>query len=289
MIPVLTYWGVSLAALITGSVLIEVVYGLSGMGRLTVRRDQPAGLADCAAGGAVLRRDLAHYQPDHRSAVRRAGPAHQATPSARGRNASFGCRNIFARLCAAARPFATGTGRDRVPRFCRAKPLGAIGAVIIALMLFAAVAAPQIVQYDFQQTRPREKLQSPSADHWFGTDQFGRDIFARIVYGARVSLSVGFIGTFLGVFVGSAIGLFGGYLGGKLDMVLMRIVDAVQAFPGLILALAIVAALGPGLPRHSWPYRSLCSRGRHGWCVPRYCRPSRHRGWRRRGPWAHRT
>jgi peptide/nickel transport system permease protein len=133
--------------------------------------------------------------------------------------------------------------------FIRNKPLGAFGAFIILLMVVAAVGAPVLGTQDYQRIHPREKLQPPSASHWFGTDQFGRDFYSRIVYGARTSLYVGFMGTFLGVGVGSVIGLFSGYFGGKLDMVLMRFVDAFQAFPGLILALAIVAALGPGLTK----------------------------------------
>ena len=132
-------------------------------------------------------------------------------------------------------------------RFARAKPLGAIGAAIIFLMVFAAVFAPVIAPQDYRRVNARQKLLPPSTEHWLGTDQLGRDFYSRIVYGARVSLMVGFMGTALGVGVGSLIGLVAGYVGGKTDMVLMRFTDAVQAFPGLILALAIVAALGPGL------------------------------------------
>jgi peptide/nickel transport system permease protein len=131
--------------------------------------------------------------------------------------------------------------------FARSKPLGAVGALIIFLMLFAAAAAPLITPHDYRKINSRERLEAPSGAHWFGTDQLGRDLFSRIVYGARVSLFVGFTGTVLGVGIGSLIGLIAGYFGGKLDMVLMRFTDAVQAFPGLILALAIVAAMGPGL------------------------------------------
>ncbi len=133
--------------------------------------------------------------------------------------------------------------------FSRAKPLGAFGAAIIFVMIFAALFADLVGTQDYQRVRPREKLQTPSAQHWLGTDQLGRDLYSRIVYGARVSLFVGFTGTFLGVFLGSFIGLVSGYFGGKLDMVLMRFTDAIQAFPGLILALAIVAALGPGITK----------------------------------------
>ena len=131
--------------------------------------------------------------------------------------------------------------------FCRAKPLGAISALIIIAMIVAAAAAPIVAPQDYRKINAREKLQGPSLKHWLGTDQLGRDMYSRIVYGARISLFVGFTGTVLGVGVGSLIGLLAGYFGGKLDMLLMRFVDAVQAFPGLILALAIVAALGPGL------------------------------------------
>jgi peptide/nickel transport system permease protein len=131
--------------------------------------------------------------------------------------------------------------------FIRTKPLGAFGALIIFLMLFAAAFAPLITQYDYRTINTRERLVAPSPDHWFGTDQLGRDFFSRIVYGARVSLFVGFVGTVLGVGGGSLIGLIAGYFGGKTDMILMRFADAIQAFPGLILALAIVAAMGPGL------------------------------------------
>lgn len=132
-------------------------------------------------------------------------------------------------------------------RFSRSKPLGALSAALIFLMIFAAAFAPLITPHDYRKISAREKLQGPSASHWLGTDQLGRDLYSRIVYGARVSLFVGFVGTILGVGVGSMIGLLAGYFGGKLDMILMRFSDAVQAFPGLILALAIVAALGPGL------------------------------------------
>jgi peptide/nickel transport system permease protein len=134
-----------------------------------------------------------------------------------------------------------------IMRFSRAKPLGAISAFLILLMVFAAVFAPIVATHDYRKVNAREKLQGPSAEHWLGTDQLGRDMFSRIVYGARVSLFVGFVGTLLGVGIGALIGLLAGYSSGKTDMVLMRFSDAVQAFPGLILALAIVAALGPGL------------------------------------------
>ena len=137
----------------------------------------------------------------------------------------------------------------RVLWFARAKPLGALGALIILLMVVAAVGAPVLAPQDYKQINPREKLQGPSAEHWFGTDQLGRDMYTRIIYGARVALGVGLAGTILSVGVGALVGLVSGYFGGKLDLVLMRIVDAIQAFPGLILAMALVAVLGYGLEK----------------------------------------
>ncbi|MFN8558465.1 MAG: ABC transporter permease [Dehalococcoidia bacterium] len=146
------------------------------------------------------------------------------------------------------RPLPARVGRT-VLRFTRAKPLGAVGALIIVVMVVMALAAPIITSYDYAATNPREKLQAPSAKHWLGTDQIGRDLYTRIVYGARVALFVGLCGTLLGVGTGSLIGLVSGYFGGKLDMVLMRVVDSLQAFPGLILAMALVAVLGYGLEK----------------------------------------
>lgn len=136
---------------------------------------------------------------------------------------------------------------DAVVRFSRAKPLAAVGGLIILLMVFAAVFAPVIARHDPARINTREKFLPPSREHWFGTDNYGRDMFARIVYGARVALAVGLIGTFLAVVGGSVIGLVSGYFGGKLDMVLMRVIDAIQAFPGIILAMAITGVRGPSL------------------------------------------
>src|SRR5690349_6377305 len=128
-----------------------------------------------------------------------------------------------------------------------AKPLAAAGALIIVLMVVAAVAAPVIAPQDPAKINSRAAFLPPSAEHWFGTDNYGRDMFSRIIYGSRVALEIGLLGTLLGVGGGSLIGLICGYFGGRSDMVLMRVVDAVQAFPGLILAMAIVGVRGPSL------------------------------------------
>jgi peptide/nickel transport system permease protein len=120
------------------------------------------------------------------------------------------------------------------------------GSVFVALVL-VAVAAPIIARTDLYLMRPQEALWPPSQQHWFGTDEFGRDLLTRVVHGARLSLSVGLVAVAIACGIGVVTGLASGYYGGLLDLGLMRLVDLMLAFPGILLALAIVAILGPGL------------------------------------------
>jgi peptide/nickel transport system permease protein len=137
----------------------------------------------------------------------------------------------------------------RLLRFARRKPLGAISLVVIAALVIMAVFAPMLAPYDPIQSHPRSKLLSPGEEGYvLGTDEFGRDVLSRIIYGARPSLTAGVLATLLGTFVGSAIGLVSGSAGGKTDMVIQRVMDSIMAIPGLILLLAVVNILGtPGL------------------------------------------
>ncbi|MGD9894178.1 MAG: ABC transporter permease [Dehalococcoidia bacterium] len=132
-----------------------------------------------------------------------------------------------------------------VTRFIRRYPLGAVGGALIALLALVAIFAPVIATHDQYSLSSQERLQAPSREHFFGTDELGRDIFSRIVYGARISLQVGFIAVGLGVVFGTFTGLACAYFGGATDFWLQRLVDALFAFPTIILALAIVAVLGP--------------------------------------------
>jgi peptide/nickel transport system permease protein len=127
-------------------------------------------------------------------------------------------------------------------------PLGAAGAVIMATVVLAALFAGEITVYDPLATNAPLSLAPPSAVHWFGADFLGRDIYSRIVFGARISLAVGIGSTALGGVIGVAVGLASGYLGGWVDLLLQRLVDILQALPLLVLALVMAASLGPSLP-----------------------------------------
>jgi len=131
--------------------------------------------------------------------------------------------------------------------FLKKKPLGAGGAIIILTMISLAVLTPFITFYDAVEWNLREKLESPSMAHYLGTDSMGRDLWTRICQGARVSLVVGFGAVAFGSGIGGLLGIFSAFYGGRIDGGLQRIMDALMSIPTLILALAIMAALGQSL------------------------------------------
>jgi peptide/nickel transport system permease protein len=122
-----------------------------------------------------------------------------------------------------------------------------IGAFLIVCELTIALAAPLVAPYDPFDQNPRAALQAPSRDHLFGTDDTGRDLLSRVIYGTRISLRVGLISVGIGGGIGIALGIIAGFRGGLIDMAIMRLMDLLLAFPGILLALGIVAILGPGL------------------------------------------
>lgn len=132
-------------------------------------------------------------------------------------------------------------------RFCRENPLGAAGAVVVFLMIFMAVFADFVTVYDPTRNNFGAMLEPPSATYWLGTDQFGRDLYARIVYGARTALLVGFVSAFVGATLGLVLGVASAYFGGRFDLVFQRIMDVLMAFPLVILALAVVSIFGTGI------------------------------------------
>jgi peptide/nickel transport system permease protein len=121
-----------------------------------------------------------------------------------------------------------------------------IGAGVLLFLIAVAVAAPVIAPYDPIKMYP-EGLEPPGAKYWLGTDNFGRDMFSRIVFGTRISLTVGLISVSIGAIAGIVLGLLAGYFGGHLDNVIMRMIDALLAFPEILLALAIMVTLGTSL------------------------------------------
>ena len=132
--------------------------------------------------------------------------------------------------------------------FSRRRPLGAIGAAIVLLMLLVAVIAPWIAPYDPVAVDFGAMLSAPSAKHWLGTDSFGRDVLSRLIYGSRTALFVGFGSALFGATAGAVLGVGSAYFGGKIDLYLQRLMDIFLSFPLIILALAIVAILGNTLP-----------------------------------------
>ena len=133
-----------------------------------------------------------------------------------------------------------------VAHFARRKPLGAIGGMIVLAMLVMAVFAEQIAPYRYDETVRGARMTSPSAAHWLGTDNLSRDMWSRVVYGARVSVTVGFATIALAIVVATAIGVSSAYFGGPWDLAVQRVVDAWLSFPYLVIILSVMAVLGPG-------------------------------------------
>ncbi len=132
-------------------------------------------------------------------------------------------------------------------RHLRRSHAAMIGLGIIFFWIFVALFAPRLSPYDPLAQDLMHRLQPPSSTHWFGTDELGRDIFSRVLYGARISMPLGMVVVALSSLIGMIIGGISGYVGGGVDEIIMRVADVFLAFPSLVLAMAITAALGPGL------------------------------------------
>src|SRR5262249_53977211 len=132
--------------------------------------------------------------------------------------------------------------------FVRRRPLGAAGALIVAIMIAVALTATVIAPYDPLAVDFGAMLGPPSADHWLGTDAFGRDVLSRLIYGSRTALIVGFGAAFFGATAGAILGVASAYFGGRIDLLVQRVMDIFISFPLIILALAMVAILGNSLP-----------------------------------------
>jgi ABC-type dipeptide/oligopeptide/nickel transport system permease subunit len=126
-------------------------------------------------------------------------------------------------------------------------PVAIAGGVVVIVLIIVAIAAPYIAPYDPTDQDLANSMAGPSMTHLAGTDVHGRDIFSRIIHGTRISLRIGFLGMLLGCVVGVVLGLLSGYYGGWTDTVIMRVLDVQLAFPGLLVAICIIAIIGPGL------------------------------------------
>jgi peptide/nickel transport system permease protein len=132
-------------------------------------------------------------------------------------------------------------------RLVREKPLGAFGGMLVLVLMLCAIFAHWIAPYPYDETNVRQRLKPPGAQFYLGTDNLGRDVFSRIIYGARISVTVGFGAVTLSILLATIMGVTSGYFAGKVDVFVQRIVDAAMAFPVLVILLSLMAVLGPGL------------------------------------------
>jgi peptide/nickel transport system permease protein len=139
---------------------------------------------------------------------------------------------------------ATPRRPNAILAFCRAQPLGAAGLLVILVMGLAALFAETIAPFEPEVIDFAAMLTPPSLEHPFGTDSFGRDIFSRIIYGARTALTIGFLSSFIGCTLGGLLGIASAYFGGRADLIIQRFVDVMLSFPIIVLALVVVAVLG---------------------------------------------
>jgi len=142
-----------------------------------------------------------------------------------------------------------GSATAFVLRLVREKPLGAFGGAVFVLFLFCGVFADLLAPYGMNQISPLNRLKPPSWQFPFGTDNLGRDMLSRCLYGAQLSVIIGFCAAGLATTVSVALGIVTGYLGGKLDLITQRFVDAWMSFPDLIILIVVVAVVGPGMPQ----------------------------------------
>ncbi len=134
--------------------------------------------------------------------------------------------------------------REKLARMCRQNKLAAFSALFILIILLLAILAPVVAPYGEAEQDLLNRLQPPTLRHWFGTDELGRDVFTRILYGARVSLTIGIMPSIIALLVGVTLGLLAGYLGGVVDYVIMRIADIMLSIPSLLLAMVVMYTLG---------------------------------------------
>ncbi len=141
----------------------------------------------------------------------------------------------------------TETTWDKFKTICRENKLAVASAIVILVIALAAIFAPVVAPYDPTEQDLLNRLQGMSKEHIFGTDQLGRDVFSRMIYGARISLCIGIFPTLISMILGTILGLMSGYLGKYVDFIIMRLADITMAFPSLLLAMVVMYTLGNGI------------------------------------------
>jgi peptide/nickel transport system permease protein len=134
-------------------------------------------------------------------------------------------------------------------RLFRDKPLGAAGGVLMLAFLVIGVFGPWIAPFGFNEISPVDRLLAPSWEHWFGTDNLGRDVLSRCIYGAQLSVIIGCTAAALATLISGLLGIVSGYFGGRIDLIAQRFVDAWLSFPDLVILIVVVSVLGPGMPQ----------------------------------------
>jgi peptide/nickel transport system permease protein len=134
-------------------------------------------------------------------------------------------------------------------RLFRDKPLGAAGGMLMVLFLAVGIFGPWIAPYGFNDISPAERLLPPSAEHWFGTDNIGRDVLSRCIHGAQLSVIIGCTAALLATLISTVLGIVSGYFGGRFDLFMQRFVDAWMSFPDLVILIVVVSVVGPGMPQ----------------------------------------
>ena len=134
-------------------------------------------------------------------------------------------------------------------RLFRDKPLGAFGGVLLLVFIVVGLTAQWIAPYGYNEIAPIDRLKAPSWEHWFGTDNLGRDVLSRCLYGAQLSVIIGCSAALLATVISALIGIVSGYAGGRFDLIVQRFVDAWQSFPDLIILIVVVSVIGPGMPQ----------------------------------------
>ncbi len=134
-------------------------------------------------------------------------------------------------------------------RLFRDKPLGAAGGVLMLLFIVVGLFAPWIAPFGYNDIAPIERLKPPSPEHWFGTDNLGRDVLSRCIHGAQLSVIIGCAAAALATLISGVVGIVSGYFGGRFDLFVQRFVDAWMSFPDLIILIVVVSVVGPGMPQ----------------------------------------